>query len=432
MDVVFKNYISSVNTLLFRILSIVFILVLMSVTILQAEDYRLELIECQPVSELKLNRPEDGVYSAVYSKDYKSYISTERLEEYRGDYIYAEFHNSSGSIIWTDTLGTGGLFISPQDDFFVNVNSVGGPGGGHVKVFNLSISSSPILELGMLASTVVFSDDGAFACLCSNEIVLCDSSGTIHFREKLRMRMSSKATLNRDGTLIAVGDLLSSSVLNEQNYETIPITNDNWEYINTSTFPSHLKSKEEIEAYIEEKKKKKEKLREEQIERSGITRSKPSPENRPKASGDVPQYLTLLNRNGDILSEISLLHRAQRISISEPEQVHIVTSYEKTIYLYDLNGTMICNYQDNDNGFVSSVAASDSGLIVAVINESPHYKNQKRKLVVIDFNGNQIAEQPLLDLWALGRNRNVKLSIDGDTITLRDNAEISIFRLVTE
>ena len=417
-----------IKSILLMTLLLLLLSTLLTSCILQAEDYRLELIERQPVSELKVNRKEDGVYSAVYSKDYKSYISTERLEEYRGDYIYAEFHNSSGSIIWTDTLGTGGLFISPQDDFFVNVNS----GGGHVKVFNLSFSSSPILELGMLASTVVFSDDGAFTCLCRNEIVLCDSSGTIHFREKLRMSMSSIATINNDGTLIAVGDLLSSSVLNEQNYETIPITNDNREYINTSTFPSHLKSKEEIEAYIEKKKKQKEKLREEQRARGGGSRPRPTPQKNPPALSDVIQYITLLERNGSVLSEISIPHLARGISISEPNQRYIVTSFEPMIYLYNLNGTMICKYQDEDGGHVSSVAASDSGFIVAVINESKYRDNQKRKLVAIEFNGNQIAEQPLLDLWALGRNRNVKLSIDGDTITLRDNAEISKFRLVIE
>ena len=174
-------------------------------------------------------------------------------------------------------------------------------------------------------------------------------------------------------------------------------------------------------------------MQKERRDRAGI-RPTPTLNNKPTASSEIPQYVTILDRNGFLVEEISIPAYAQKIAISQPNNNFIVLSEYTGIYLMDMDGNMIFkyNFKYGTEGVISSVAASDNGFILAVVNESKFRENQKRKLIAIDFDGSLIAEIPLLDLWASEGRRVPNILINGSTITLIDNAEISIFRLVTE
>lgn len=394
-----------------------------------AEDYRLELIDRQSVSALKGGRPQYAKYS-LYAK---SYIQAE-LQNDNESYKFAKYYDSTNTLVWSDTVGLN-IYLGYQDDFFVTTFPLGSFHGSKARIYNLSLSSTSILDTDFNPSKVIFSKDKSFVCLGGSSIMLCDSSGTVYFKHTLRMRMSSKLAINSDASLIAVGDLLWSSDLNEHKYYKQSSTAANKDYINPTIIPCslNLKTEEEIEEYKTQRNLEKKQLQKERRDRAGI-RPTPTLNNKPTASSEIPQYVTILDRNGFLVEEISIPAYAQKIAISQTNNNFIVLSDYTGIYLMDMDGNMICkyNFEYGTEGVISSVAASDNGFILAVVNESKFRENQKRKLIAIDFDGSLIAEIQLLDLWASEGRRVPNILINGNTITLIDNAEISIFRFVIE
>ena len=298
--------------------------------------------------------------------------------------------------------------------------------GKDTKLYNTNISSEPVATFDFGPGEVQFSSDGEYILLGGNEIVLSDNDGNVLFHHILRMSMDSRVDIGYRANYIAVGDLLYTSNLNDsRRLDDLDITSSEESY-NPHRVPNNL-SREERKAYLKDKEeeflKKREKIKQ--------LREK----NKTSQSSNMPsaeqQYITLLSKSGNVVSEIPIPQFARRIAVSYPDCKYVGFANHNILYIYSQSGDSICTYtDDNPRAYISSLAISDEGMICAIINESRYNDNKERRLALFNLNGNLYAEQPLLDLKAVNGNLH-KLSIYSDSIMVNDKAEQSIFRIIS-
>ncbi|MCX6827113.1 MAG: hypothetical protein NTV06_07615 [candidate division Zixibacteria bacterium] len=371
-------------------------------------------LEAVSIKSLPVNTlPERAIISPGLTQWMEFSFSADPMAEGTGRGV---LHNANNDILWSGDLGCS-VGLGPKPGFFYAFNP---EGYGIVRIFNTNISAEPIAQPEAYPTEYVYSTNGNYLLLGGGRLMLFDSSGKLYFDKEQRLDMDISLAITPNAEYVAVADLLVGSPLVTSSMKAPEAT------------PEAKRYREQIRSNLRRKKVKWDSannIGRDQDHRLTSKEQNAHPAPRYEGVTSWPQYVTLLNRDGNLISEFPIPYFATAIGISGSVGKYVAVAHFYQLCVFQQDGTKQWEYSfDNQMNFVSALALTDDGMVAAIVNESPMHDNLKRSIVLWNKTGQLVSSQPLIDR-ASERNAAIQINISGNMITVEDEVGHFSFKL---